>query len=328
MTMVQRFASRLALAGLVVGAALPALAQSHYPDKPIRMIVPYSPGGQFDIHARALAIKMQETLGQSIIIENKPGGATTLGTTYVAQSKNDGYTLLFAGAGAFAIAPHQIKDIAYKNADFQPISMVSTISQGFIINTDVIPVQNLAEFLAYVKARPGKFTYGTSGTGGGQHLVGERIKEETGIDITQVGYRGSPEVLRDLLGGQIGITVDGLVAYLPRLAPNGPLRAIAINSRERLAAAPDVPTFAELGYPQLTSESWGGILAPAGTPRAIVNKLHEAIVQANKTEDIQTRVIRDGATPLTTTPEEFARVMDSDYQKFGSIIRKLNIKPQ
>jgi len=287
------------------------------------MIVPYAPGGQFDLHARVLAAKMKDYLGQPVLVENKPGAATTLGATYVAQSKNDGYTLLFSGANALSVAPHQFKNLPYKVSDFQPISMVNLLSQGFMINTKVIPAKTLVEFVAYVKERPGKFSYGTSGTGGSQHMLGEHLKAVFGLDMVQVGYRGSPEVRQELVAGQIAMAIDGLVAYLPQMQPNGPLLTLAVNGRQRIEAAKDVPTFEELGYPQMTSGSWGGILAPAGTPKEVIDKLHKAIVEANNSPEIRARVIRDAATPLTNTPEEFAKIIQEDSVKWGELVARL-----
>ncbi len=315
------------MAALVL-PAVPAQAQGAYPDKPIHMIVPYAPGGQFDLHARVLAMKMKDILGQNVIIENKPGAATTLGAAYVAQSKNDGYTLLFSGANALAVAPHQFKDLAYKVSDFQPISMVNTISQGFMINAKVIPVRTLAEFVAYVKARPGKFSYGTSGTGGSQHMLGEHLKAVFGLDLVQVGYRGSPEIRQELIAGQIAMAIDGLVAYLPAMEPNGPLLTLAINAPERIEAAKTVPTFKELGFDEMTSNSWGGIFAPAGTPAPVIDKLHKAIVAANNSPDIRERVISDGATPLTNTPAEFSKIIAEDTVKWGKLVARLPVKAE
>ncbi len=314
----------LILTAAWIGLSAGLAAAQTYPEHPVRMIVPYAPGGQFDIHARALANKMRETLGQTVIIENKPGAATALGTTFVAQSKNDGYTILFAGANAFAIAPHQIKDLSYKVSDFQPISLVSMLPQGLIINSNVIPAKNLAEFIAFMKKNPGKFTYGTSGTGGAQHLIGEHLKRTVGIDMVQVGYRGTPEVLQELLSGQIVLTIDGVVAYLPRTGANGPLRVIAVNSSKRLEAVSEAPTFEELGYPQMTSGSWGAIFAPAGTPRTAVDALRRSIVAANDSPEIREFVIKSGATPTTSTPEELQALIAADYVKWGEMLKLLN----
>jgi tripartite-type tricarboxylate transporter receptor subunit TctC len=303
-----------------------SLAQTAYPDRPIKMVVPYAPGGQFDIHARALANKMKDSLKQNVLIENRPGAATALGTSYVAQSKNDGYTILFAGANAFAVAPHQIKDLGYKVSDFQPISLVSLLPQGLIINTKVIPVSNFAEFIAYVKARPNKFSYGTSGTGGSQHLIGENMKKIFNLDIVQIGYRGTPEVLQELLTGQIGFTIDGVVAYMPKMGSDGPLKTIAVNSSVRLPAVPDAPSFEELGYPEMTSGSWGAIFAPAGTPRPAVDALRNAIMVANNDPEIRDFVIKGGATPITSTPEELQALIETDSKKWAVLVKLLDVK--
>jgi tripartite-type tricarboxylate transporter receptor subunit TctC len=306
----------------------PATAQSDFPAKAIHLIVPYAPGGVFDIHARLLANRLKDILGQSVLVENKPGGATTVGATFVAQSKPDGYTLLLCGANAMSYAQHQFKDLQYKNSDFQPITIVNLLNQAWTINTNVVPAKNVAEFVSYVKARPGKFSYGTSGgTGSIQHMFGEQFKAVFGLDLAQVGYRGTNDLVAEMASGQLALAIDSYGPYSSRMQPNGPLLSIAINSKNRMQIA-NVPTFEELGYPEMTAITWGGVLAPLGTPAPVVEKLHKAIVEANNSPEIRARIIADGADPATTSPAEFRKLIDEETIKWKTMIEKLNFKPQ
>jgi tripartite-type tricarboxylate transporter receptor subunit TctC len=301
-----------------------AAAQT-FPERAIRMVVPYTPGGQFDIHARLLADKLKDLLGQPVVIENRPGGGTMIGAETVAKSPNDGYTLLFAGANMFAILPQVYRKIPYKVSDFQTISLVSDLPMGLVISTKQMPVDNLKDFVGYVQARPGNINFGTSGTGGAQHLIGELANLRMGLNMTHIGYRGTPEVLTGLLGNQIPLTFDGMTAYLPNAGTGKPLKILGVSSAQRVDVAPDVPTFAELGYPEMTVSTHGGIVVPAGTPRAAIDKLHDAIVKANNDPQVRAAVRQGAAIPRTSTPEEFDAVIKSDSAIWGEVIRKLNI---
>ena len=302
-----------------------ATAQT-YPDRPIKMVVPYTPGGQFDIHARLLADKLKDLLGQPVIIENRPGAATMIGADAVAKSPNDGYTLLFAGTNMFAILPQIYNKISYKVSDFQTISIVSDLPMALTISTKQMPVGDLKEFVAYVKARPGAINFGTSGTGGLQHLIGELANLRMGLQMAQVSYRGTPEVITALLGDQVPVTFDGMTSYLPNAGPGKPLKVLAVSSEKRIEAAPDVPTFAELGYPDMTVSTHGGIVAPAGTPRAIIDKIQAAVVKANSDPAVRASVIQGAAVPRTSMPEEFDALIKSDSAIWGEIINRLKIK--
>jgi tripartite-type tricarboxylate transporter receptor subunit TctC len=325
--MIRKLGALLALSML---ALQPAAAQSDFPTKPIHMIVPYAPGGLFDIHARLLAGKMKDILGQPVVVENKPGGATTVGATFVAQSKPDGYTLLLCGANAMSYAQHQFKDLKYTNADFQPITMVNLLNQAWTINTNVVPAKSVAEFVSFVKARPGKFSYGTSGgTGSIQHMFGEQFKAVFGLDLTQVGYRGTNDLVQELSSssGQLALAIDSYGPYSSQMQPKGPLLSIAINSKNRMEIAP-IPTFEELGYPEMTAITWGGVLAPAGTPAPVIEKLYKAIVEANNSPEIRAMIIASGANPTSTSPAEFRKLIDEETAKWKTMIEKLNFKPQ
>jgi len=322
--------SRIAAFVFVIIATIfidaPAAFAQHYPERPLKIVVPYTPGGQFDIHARLLAERMKDLLGQPVLIENRPGAATMIGAEAVAKSPNDGYTLLFAGTNMFAILPQLYSKISYKVSDFQTIAVVSDLPMGLIVAYKQIPADDLASFVRYVRARPGAINFGTSGTGGLQHLIGELANLRMDLHMTQVSYRGTPEVLTALLGNQIPVTFDGTTAYLPNAGPGKPLRILAVSSAQRIEAASEVPTFAELGYPDMTVSTHGGLVAPAGTPRAIIDKLHDAVVAANGDPKVRAAIVQGAAVPRASTPEEFDALIKADSAIWGDIIRRLNIK--
>ena len=314
----------LALAAALLLAA-PALAQ--YPDKPVKLVVPYPPGGQFDIHARILADKASPRLGQRIVIENKPGAATMLGAEYVAGQKPDGYTLLWAGANMFTIAPHVYKEVRYKQSDFQTITLVNDLPMGFEVNAAKLGVTDFKTFVAYAKANKGKISYGVSGTGGLQHLMCELINMQLGLDMFHVAYKGTPEVIQDLRAGEIQAACDGMTAYLPlHRDAAGTVRILAQTAGTRAEAAADVPTFRELGYPDLTFATWGGIVAPAGTPKDALDKLGAAFTAANQDPEVAALVVKGAAIPRTSTPAEFDAVIKADYERWGAVVRKLGLK--
>ncbi|TFY97436.1 Bug family tripartite tricarboxylate transporter substrate binding protein [Ramlibacter rhizophilus] len=311
---------------LLVGAALAVASLAgaqDWPDRPLKLVVPYTAGGQFDVVARMVAERMQRTLGQPVVVENKPGGATLLGADYVAKSKPDGYTLFYAGANAFAIAPHLFAKVPFQRGDFETISLVSELPMGLVVSGQ-LPVRTLEEFVAYAKANPGKVNFGTSGSGGAQHLLCELVKDRAGIDMVHVGYKGTSQVLQDLLPGRVSAACDGLLAYAPH-AKAGAVRILAVSSAKRLPALPDVPTFAEKGLPDATVASWGGIMVPAGVPAPVRARLVEAVTAAASAPEVQQRIASDAAVPRTTTPEEFDAVIRADHEKWGDVIRKLGL---
>ena len=317
-----RFPTRRAVLGAVLALAA-AASHAAFPDKPIRLIVGASAGGTTDTLAREVAEDMSKTLGQPVIVENKPGGATLLGGDYVAKSRADGYTLFYAGANAFAIAPHLFAKVPFQRSDFQTISLVSELPMGLVVSSS-LPVKTLEEFIAYVKAHPGKVNFGTSGQGGAQHLLCELVKDRAGIDMVHVGYKGTAQVLQDLLPGRVNAACDGLLAYAPH-AKAGSVRILAVSSAQRLPALPDVPTFAERGIPDATVASWGGIMVPAGVPAPVRQKLLEAVTTAASAPEVRKRIADDAAVPRTTTPEEFDAIIRTDYDKWGAVIRKLGL---
>ncbi len=316
----------LCLAACVAGGpwAVAAFAQA-YPERPIKLVVPYTPGGQFDILARMVGERMGPILGRLVVVENKPGAGTMLGAEFVARSKNDGYTLLYSGANMFAIAPHVYAKVPYQRSDFQTISLVSDLPMGLVVNAAMVPAKTLQEFIAYLKSNPGKVNFGTSGQGGAQHLLCELVKDRAGVEMMHVPYKGTAPVIQDLVGARVSVACDGLLAYIPH-AKAGTLRILAVSSAKRMEGIPDVPTFGESGLPEATVSSWGGIVAPAGTPQPVIEKLHAAIVAAASAPEVRQRIIADAAVPHTSTPAEFDAIIAADYERWGRVVRRLGLK--
>ena len=315
----------LALATIATVYASSAVAQK-YPDRAVKIVVPVTAGGQFDIHARLLAERLQKTFGQPFVVENRAGGATMIAAEAVARSAKDGHTLLFAGSNTLSIVPHVYRKVSYKVSDFQPISLLSDLPMALTISQKQIPVKDFKEFVEYVKSKPDQVMYGTSVVGGVQHLVAELVNQRLGLKMTQVSYRGTPEVSVALLGDQVGVTFDAMAAYISNTGPGKPLKVLAVSSEKRIEAAPDIPTFAELGYPELTASTRAGLLAPAGTPGSIIDQLHAALVAANNEPAIRDLIIKGSAIPRTSTPDEFSALIQRDGDKWSEIIGRLNLK--
>jgi tripartite-type tricarboxylate transporter receptor subunit TctC len=308
----------LALGALVAGATL---AQS-WPERPITLVVPYTAGGQFDAHARLVAKRMSTLLNQQVIVDNKPGAGTTIGAEFVARSKPDGYTLLMAGATMFTIAPHTFPTLRYKIEDFQTVSLLNVLPMALMVNPAVLPVRDFKGYVAYARANPGKVNYATTGPGVATHLLGELTKARLGIDIVPVHYKGTGPAMQDLLGGRVQSTFDGLLAHLPMIK-EGKEVVLGVSSEKRLPGAPDVPTFAELGFPELTMSSWAGIVVPAGTPAAIVDRLHRTVVDAVNSDEVHSRMVADATLPMSSSPREFDALIRKDYDVWGGLIKKL-----
>ncbi len=297
-------------------------ATGGYPDRPITLVVGYAPGGQADSHARVLAKLLSASLGQSVVVENKPGAGTTIAGEYVARARPDGHTLLMAGGSLLTIAPYTYSTLRFKTSDFQTVSLTSLIPVGLIINPQAVPVKDFKAFVAYTKAHPGKVSYATTGPGGASHMLGELIKVRTGADMTAVHYKGAGPALQDVLSGRVHAIVDSLPPHLPHMAEGKEL-GLAISTAERLPGAPMVPTFAEAGFPDLGMGSWNGIVVPRGTPQPIIDKLHRAIVAAVATDEFQKRVIGDAIVPVTNTPAEFDALIERDSKVWGDVIRRI-----
>ncbi len=314
-----------AMAGAAIGlpSTLPVSAQQKYPDRPIKMIVPFPPGGPIDTMARMTAQELTSRVGQ-VVVENRPGGGSTIGTKDVAAAAPDGYTLMFGSSGSLAVAPALYSSLGLdpRNA-FVPIATVALLPHVFVVNNDV-PAKSIAEFVAYAKANPGKINYG-AGLGTPPHLLSTLFKTEAKIDVVYVPYTGSAQSVNDLLGGQTQFTIDGLVTLYPLIAA-GKLRALAIARGERWPALPDVPTLVESGYPDFVIDAWTGLVAPAGTPRPIVDQLNAAVNDGLKSQAAQQNLAKFSAIAKIGTPEDFKSFLADQTQKWGSIVKLAGAK--
>ncbi|HVU42228.1 MAG TPA: tripartite tricarboxylate transporter substrate binding protein [Xanthobacteraceae bacterium] len=316
-----------AIAG--AGAVLPvaalhaARAQQGYPNRPIRMIVPFPPGGPIDTMARLVGEELSESIGK-VVVENRPGGGSTIATKYVASQQPDGYTLMFGSSGSLAVAPalYSSLDIDPRKA-FVPIATVALLPHVFVVNLDV-PAKTIAEFVAYAKTNPGKINFG-AGLGTPPHLLSTLFKTEAHIDVVYIPYNGSAQSVTDLLGGRTQFTIDGLVTLYP-LIKAGKVRPLAIARGERWPALPDVPTLVESGYPDFVLDAWTGVVAPAGTPAPIVDKLNAAINTALKTPAAQASLAKFSAIAKTGTPDDFRNFLADQTQRWGAIVKLANAR--
>ena len=315
----------LFVAGLLV-AALPALAQP-YPVRPIRFIVPFPPGGGVDIVARAVGEKLSPRLGQPIVVENKPGAGTTIGTEAAAKSAPDGYTLLVGPIGGQAIVHHMYPKRGFDiGRDFAPVSRIGYGTIIFVV-PQASRAQSVKEFVAMAKASPGKLTFASSGTGALIHLTGEMFKQAAGIDLTHVPYKGTTQILPDLLDGRVDMALDSMPAYLPHLK-SGRVRALAVASRERSSLMPDLPTMAEAGVPDVVSATDYALYAPAGTPKeviALINREMNAVLQM---PDLRARLAAQGIEAQGGTPESLQAELADEIAKWGRVIGEAKIKLQ
>ena len=302
-----------------------AFAQT-YPDKPIKLIVPYAPGGATDLVARAVGKEMSVTLGQPIIIENRPGNVGAIAAAFTAKSDADGYTMCLCTDGPLAITPTlQPNTVTYKTSrDFALVSLVNRVELGLFARAD-FPASNLADLVAAAKGSPGKFTYATASVPGPNYLAFEAFLQRAGIAMLNVPYKGDGPAVIALAGGEVDLFVGGLQSALP-MVQAGRAKAIAMTGMARSKLAPKVPTVDESGYPGYEHSAWSGIVVPAGTKPSIVNQLHGAIVLAVKQPAVVRIFDANALVAVGSTPEEFRKVIEQDTSKFAEVIRRLNIK--
>jgi tripartite-type tricarboxylate transporter receptor subunit TctC len=313
----------LTMASMLAGASGAALAQS-YPARPIRLIIPYPPGGAGDIVGRLLANKLGENLGQPIIIDNRGGGAQVIATELAAKAVPDGYTLFLASA-THAINPGGKKKLPYDTVkDFAPIAMVASSPLLFVANPSV-GISNMKELVALAKAQPGKLNYGSSGPGTGGHLSVELLQVMTGISMTHIPFKGAGPALIDLIGGQVQIVSTSPLAALP-FVKAGKLKALGMTGRSRFPTAPDIPTVAESGFPGYEASLWYGLLAPAGTPAAIISRLHADTVKAIKSSLVSEQLLTNGAEPSGTSPQELQSFIVADIKRWTEVIKSSGIQ--
>lgn len=302
--------------------ASPAHAET-FPSKPIRIVIGFPPGGGIDILARIIAPKLSDALGQSVIIDNKPGASGVLGMSSVAKAEPDGYTIFLGTTGNISINPTFLSNLPFDTErDFAPLMQVASVP--FLIYTNPkLPVKTLSELVAYAKSNPGKVNFYSSGNGGLPHLTGELLNALAGIKTFHIPYKGSAPGLNDLIGGQIELGYDAVAIGLPHVRA-GKLRALAITGTQRLSILPDVPTANET-VPGLVAVNWYGMVVPAGTPKDVIQRLNREITKIIGMKDVREKLIAQGIDPVTSSPEEFGAFMKSETTKWGRVIRDANI---
>ena len=311
---------------LVLASAAPsAWAQAAWPSKPVRIVVPFPPGGTTDILARAIAPELGKAFGQSFIIENRGGAGGNVGTEIVAKAANDGYTLLMGTVGTHGINRALYEKLPYDPIkDFVPITLVASVPNVMVMNADKarsLGINSVQDFITYAKARPGKLNMASSGSGTSIHLAGELFKSQTGVFMVHVPYRGSSPALLDLIAGNMDVMVDNLPSSMQHIR-SGKLKAFAVTSSQRSSAMPDVPTVEEAGKLKgFEASSWFGLLAPAGTSADIVNRVQREVARALNDPAIKEKLQAQGAIPGGITPAEFARLIDSEHSKWAQVVK-------
>jgi tripartite-type tricarboxylate transporter receptor subunit TctC len=319
------FTVRAALALMLAATVSAPLAQV-YPTKPVRFIVPFAPGGTTDILARLIAERLGEPLRQTVVVENRAGGNGAIGSEIVAKAAPDGHTIIMGYMGSLAINPNLYPKLSYDPVrDFAPITLAASTTQAIAAHPS-LPARNVQEFIALAKARPGHVTYASAGIGAPSHMAGELFKMMTRAPLVHVPYKGSGAALTDLLGGHVAVSFGGLAAVMPA-AKAGKLRILAVANKTRSAAVPAVPALAEV-VPGFDVPSWFGVLAPARTPRDIVERLHAEISRILKTAQVKDRLAADGAEPVALPPEEFGAYIKAEIAKWGDVIRHAGIRPE
>lgn len=311
-------------AGMLPGLSLAQAAS--YPNKPVRLIVPFPPGGPTDIMGRTAAKAMGDKLGQQFVVENKAGAGGNIGTDAVAKAAADGYTIGLSAISSLAIGPHLYTKFPFNvEKDLAPISLVGTTPCVVVINP-AAPFSDLKGLVAYAKANPGKLQYAISGIGTSNHLAAELLQSVAGIQMTSVPYKGSSQIVPDLLSGVIQLSMESSLATTLQHIKAGKLKALAVTSPSRSKALPDVPTVAESGYPGFAVETWFGLVAPAATPAAIVQKLQAAWADGSKTTEAQNAFDNISGNLRVNTPQEFGAFIQAENKRWGELIRKLGIK--
>ena len=304
----------------------PASAQPAYPQKPIRMVVPFPAGGGTDILARLVGQKMSEALGQQIITENRPGAGGTIGTDVASKAPADGYTIIMV-SGSHAINPGLYLKLPYDTVnDFAPISQLAT-SPGILVVHPALPVKTVRDLITLARAKPGQLNYASAGSGTPPHLAGELFKTMARVDIVHIPYKGNVPAFADMLAGQVSLSFPSMPSAVPHLK-SGRLRALGVTTAKRSPAAPNIPTIAESGLPGYESTSWYGMLAPARTPPAIVTRLHEVIVAVLASPDMKDKLGSQGLDPVGNTPQQFAAVIKSEITKWAKVVKASGARPE
>lgn len=321
-----RRAALLAGAGAAMSLAFAARAQS-FPTKPMRIIVPFTPGGSTDVLARAIGVELGKAFGQPVVIENVPGAGGSLGADKAAKSPADGYTLLMGHIGTLAINPALYPKLGYDpQRSFTPVAWVARVPNVLVVNASV-PARNLKELIALAKARPGHLAYGSGGSGSAAHTTMEYLKMQTGTSFLHIPYRGTAPSVTDLLAGQVQVLFTGVPALLPHIK-SGKMRALAVSSPKRLAILPDVPTVAESGVPgtkDFEADQWYGLVAPAGTPAAVVTLLNQQVNRALASDEVRSRLAAEGAEATPASPQVFAQLIANEIPRWARVIQSAHI---
>ena len=322
-------------AGAIVALAyLPAYAQftpstgsgQAYPAKPVRLVVPSAPGGGTDITARVMAPKLGEYLGQQVVVENRAGAGTMIGGELVARAAPDGYTLLM-GISTLAINPAMYKKVPYDALkDFVPISQAVSLPNILVVHPS-LPAKTVKELVAFGRARPGQIQFASAGVGTNPHLTAELFLSMTGLKMLHIPYKGSGAGIIDVIAGHVPVMTPSILTGLPH-AKAGRLRALGVTSARRAGGAPDIPTIAEAGVPGYEAVQWFGILAPAGTPRAIIDRVHREAVRVLQNPETKERLVADGADPVGSTPEQFAAFIRAETAKWANVVKAIGIQPE
>jgi tripartite-type tricarboxylate transporter receptor subunit TctC len=325
MQAIQNAVVRLAIALVSLAAVLPAHSQDAYPARPLRLVVPYPPGGASDVTARLIGQKVAESWGQQVVIDNRPGANGIVALEHVAKQPPDGYTLLLANLGPNAINPAIYAKLPYDPVkDFSPITLTTLVPQVLVVGPG-FEAKTLKDLLDLARAQPGRLNYGNGGNGSSNHLGVELMASLAGVTLTAIPYKGDAQAMTDAMSGQVSMTLPTVVAAMPHIRA-GKLRALAVGTKARVASLPDVPTMQEAGVPGYESFSWGGIMAPAGTPPAVVNKLHAEFVRILKLPDMQEKLAALGATVSAAGPAEFAAFLQAEIRKWDGVARRANIR--
>ena len=319
--------NRRQIIGLAAAAmSLPALAQtSSFPQRPVRIVVPYTTGGSNDVIARLLAQQLQETWGQPVVVENKPGAAGNIGASDIAKSAPDGHSLLLTNINIVSMNPGLIANMPFDpQKDFAPISLLGTTALALVVHSSV-PANNVRELIDLARKGPGRLNYASSGNGSPQHMSAEMFKAMTKTSLTHIPYRGAAPAVNDLLAGQVQVTVGVVNQLIPHIRA-GKLKALGVTTRKRLAQMPDVPTLDEAGVPGYESEIWLGLAAPAGTPPAIIEQINQATRKAMASADVISKLQAQGIDVMVSSPDQMRQRGLEDLKRWGDIIRTAGIK--
>ena len=315
------------LVAAVATIACSVAAAQNYPTKPIRFIAPFPPGGSTDFLARIVALKMSESMGQQVVVENRGGAGGTIGVEAAAHAAPDGYTIVMGHVGTFGVNPTLYPKLPYDAIkDFAPITLLAMVPNGMVVHP-ALPVRSVKDFLAIARAKPKALLYGSGGNGSAAHLAAAYFELLAKIQLTHVPYKGTGPALIDLVAGQTSMMITGMPAVMPHIRSSR-LRLLAVGNVKRLALLPEVPTIAESGVPGYDATQWYGVLAPAGTPRELVMKLNAEMTRALKLPDVRDKLAADGALPVGDTPEEFAAHIKTEIARWAPVVKASGAQPE